>query len=174
MIVRLPTHAAAAALLAFALGTAPALAQTTTDQQPTTQTPAQAQPPAATPAPAPAPAGKTTRRMTRLEDHIAEMHRQLHITADEQPQWDAFAQVMRDNAERMDQAFKARATQGVNMNAIDDLRSYAAIAQAHADDMQRLVPAFEKLYGTLTPAQQKEADVMFRSFERRGKRRGPG
>ena len=45
------------------------------------------------------------------------------------------------------------------MNAIDDLRSYAAIAQAHAEDMQRLVPAFETLYGTLTPAQQKDADV---------------
>ena len=112
--------------------------------------------------------------MTRLEDHIAEMHRRLHITAAEQPQWDAFAQVMRDNAERMDQAFKARATQGANMNAVDDLRSYAAIAQAHADDMQRLVPAFEQLYSTLTPAQQKEADVMFRTFERRGDRRRNG
>ena len=172
MTVRLPTHAAAAALLGLALGTAPALAQTTPDQQPTTQTPAQAQPPAA--APAPAPAGRMARRMTRLEDHIAEMHRQLHITAAEEPQWNAFAQVMRDNAERMDQAFKARATQGANMNAIDDLRSYAAIAQAHADDMQRLVPAFETLYGTLTPAQQKQADVMFRNFERRGRRQGPG
>ncbi len=172
MTVRLPTHAAAAAVLALALGTAPALAQSGTDQQPATPAPTQAQPPAATAAPA--TADKVTRRMTRLENHIAEMHRRLHITPAEEPKWDAFAQVMRDNAERMDQAFKARATQSASMNAVDDLRSYAAIAQAHAEDMQRLVPAFEQLYSVLTPQQQKDADVMFRNFERRGKRGGAG
>ncbi len=174
MTVRLPTHAAAAALLAFALGAAPALAQTGTDQQPAAQPPAQAQTPAPAPAPTMTPAPMKDRRMTRLDQHIAEMHRRLHITAAEQQQWDAFAQVMRDNAAQMEQAFKARAGAGASMNAVDDLKTYAAIAQAHAEGMQRLVPAFQQLYSALTPAQQKDADVMFRNFERRNEHHHAG
>ncbi|HET9018717.1 MAG TPA: Spy/CpxP family protein refolding chaperone [Acetobacteraceae bacterium] len=162
MTARFPTYAAAAALLALALGTAPAArAQTGTDQPGTTQ-----------PAPAPAPMqpGQTpapSRRMERVERHIAELHRRLHITSQEEAQWNAFAQVMRDNAARMDQAFQARRAQGPNMNAIEDLRSYAAVAQAHADDMQRLIPAFEALYQAMPQQQQKTADEVFRDFERR-------
>ena len=162
MPVRFPTRAAAAVLLSFAFGAVPALAQTTSDQTPAT--------PPATQAPAP---GKN-QHMTRLEQHIAEMRRRLHVTPAEEPKWDAFAQVMRDNADRMDEAFKARAAQGANMNAIDDLRTYAAIAREHADGVQRLIPAFETFYDSLSPEQQKTADQVFRSFERRGQRRNAG
>jgi hypothetical protein len=41
----------------------------------------------------------------RVENHIKQLHAQLRITPAEQPQWDQFAQVMRDNARDMDQAF---------------------------------------------------------------------
>ena len=34
----------------------------------------------------------------RVENHIKQLHAQLHITPAEQSQWDQFAQVMRDNA----------------------------------------------------------------------------
>ncbi len=116
---------------------------------------------------APMPGNMKDRRMMRVEQHIAELHRRLHITPAEEPQWNAFAQIMRDNAVHMDQAFQARATQGPNMSAVDDLKSYAAVAQAHAEDMQRLVPAFESLYAALSPQQQKTADEVFRDFEQR-------
>lgn len=155
MTVRLTTRLAAAALLAAALGSAPALAQSGSDQ-PAAQSQAQ------------------TRRMMRVEQHITDLHRRLGITAAEEPQWSAFAQVMRDNAKHMEQAFQARAKAGPDMNAVQDLQSYAAIAQAHADDMQRLVPAFQALYATLTPAQQKTADTVFRTFEHRRGRRHTG
>ncbi len=177
MTIRLPTHAAAAALIAVALGALPALAQSTPDQPPAAApAPAPTQPPGIAPSPMPAPTQPPAngRRMTRLDQHIAEMHRRLHITAAQEPQWQAFAQVMRENAARMDTAFKARSAQGADMNAVDDLKTYAAVAQTHAEDVQRLVPAFEQLYGALTPAQRKDADVMFRSFERRSKRHSNG
>lgn len=170
MTARLLTHAAAAALLALALGTAPAGAQTDTDQ------------PGAQPAPAPMPQGQMPQsrmptkggRMERVERHIAELHRRLRITPQEEPQWNAFAQVMRDNAARMEQAFEARRAQGPNMNAVEDLRSYAAVAKAHADDMQRLIPAFQALYDVMPQPQQKTADQVFRDFERRREQRRAG
>lgn len=145
MTARFLTSAAAAALLALTLGTAPA---------------ARAQ----TAAPSP--------RMQRVERHIAELHRRLDITPAEEPQWNAFAQVMRDNAMHMDQAFQARRAKGPSMNALEDLRSYAAVAQAHADDMQRLIPAFQALYDTMPPQQKTVADQVFRDFEHRGRHRG--
>ena len=145
MTARFLTSAAAAALLALTLGTAPA---------------ARAQ----TAAPSP--------RMQRVERHIAELHRRLDITPAEEAQWNAFAQVMRDNAMHMDQAFQARHAKGPGMNALEDLRSYAAVAQAHADDMQRLIPAFQALYDTMPPQQKTVADQVFRDFEHRGRHRG--
>jgi hypothetical protein len=150
----------AAAFFALAIGSAPALAQ---DQSPTA--PAQPAPQATTPA-APAQT-KEGREMTeRVERHIAELHRRLHITDAEKPQWDAFAQVMRENAAHMDQAYRARA-ESPSMNAVEDLRTYTAIAQAHAEDMQRLLPAFQALYAALSPQQQHTADEVFREFEQR-------
>jgi hypothetical protein len=103
-----------------------------------------------------------------VERHIAELQRRLKITPAQQPQWDAFAAVMRDNAIHSDRLYKARA-EAANVTALEDLRTYASIAQAHADDVQRLVPAFEALYQTLTPEQQRTADAAFREFEKRGK-----
>lgn len=161
------TRTAAVALVSFALGAVPALAQIPPGQ-PATQPPmGQVQPGM----PAQGQTSMKDRRLMRVEQHITELHRQLHITAAEEPQWSAFAQVMRENAAHMEQAFQSRAQQGANMNALDDLRSYAAVAQAHAEDMQRLLPAFEALYGSLSPQQRKTADEVFRDFEQRRDRR---
>ena len=45
----------------------------------------------------------------RVEARIKELHAQLRITPAEEPQWNEFAQVMRENARDMDQAFMQRA-----------------------------------------------------------------
>lgn len=103
-----------------------------------------------------------------VERHIAELRRRLKVTPAQQPQWDAFAAVMRENAIHADRLYKSRAA-AENMTALEDLRSYAGIAQAHADDVQRLVPAFQALYETLTPDQQHAADAAFKEFEKRGR-----
>ena len=98
------SHFASAAIIALlALPTA-ALAQPT-------QSPASAAPPAAASSPMtsqPVP-GKSMEE--RVENRIKQLHTQLQITPAEQPQWDQFAQVMRENARDMDQAFIQRAQQ---------------------------------------------------------------
>jgi hypothetical protein len=89
----------------------------------------------------------------------------LGITAAQDPQWSAFADVMRGSAAHLGEALRARSANPA-MNAVDDLRTYTAIAEAQAEDLRKLLPAFESLYASLTPAQQHAADVLFRNSDR--------
>jgi len=45
---------------------------------------------------------------------------------------------------------------------VDDLQSYAAIADAHADGLKKLIPAFQALYTAMSDDQKKTADMLFR------------
>jgi protein CpxP len=97
-----------------------------------------------------------------VEAHIAALHTQLKITPSEETQWAAFAQVMRDNAAQMDAAFTQRGQTIETMNAVQDLQSYAQIAQVQSDNMQKLAAAFQTLYASFPASQQKLADAVFR------------
>jgi hypothetical protein len=99
----------------------------------------------------------------RVENHIKELHAQLHITPAEQPQWDQFAQVMRENARDMDQAFMQRAQQYPTMNAMQNMQSYQQMAEAHVQHLQKLVPAFDNLYNAMPEQQKKLMDQVFRA-----------
>ena len=79
----------------------------------------------------------------RVEQRIKELHSQLQITPAEEPQWNEFAQVMRENARDMDQAFMQRAQQFPTMNAVQNMQSYEQISEQHAQRVQKLVPAFQ-------------------------------
>lgn len=108
-----------------------------------------------------------------VEKRIADLHSQLKITSAEQPQWDAFAQTMRDNATATDQAFRDRAQKLGSQNADDSMKSYAALAQMHADNMQKLASSFSALYATLSPDQKAVADPLFRNEPKHGKHSSP-
>jgi hypothetical protein len=97
----------------------------------------------------------------RVEARIKSLHAQLKITPDEEQQWSAVAQTMRDNAHAIDQLVQDRSKQLGHMSAVEDMKSYEAITQAHADEMQKLVPAFEALYDKMPDAQKKRADTVF-------------
>jgi periplasmic protein CpxP/Spy len=105
----------------------------------------------------------------RVEERITWLHTQLKITPEQEPQWKTFADTMRSNGETMSSLFKQRAASEGTRNALDDMKQYAQIAQAHADDMQKLVSAFEPLYTSLSPEQKALADKTFRY----GKEHGP-
>ena len=68
----------------------------------------------------------------RVEARIKELHAQLHITPAEEPQWNEFAEVMRENARDMDQVFMQRAQQFPTMNAVQNMQSYEQISEQHA------------------------------------------
>jgi len=119
-------------------------------------------PPAPTPAPA-APAPANPAMDDAIGKRIAQLHAALKITPDEETQWGQFADVMRDNAHKMDQTYKDRAAKFADLNALENMQSYAQIAQEHAEDVQRLVTAFQPLYAAMPDAQKKIADQVFRN-----------
>ncbi len=101
-----------------------------------------------------------------VEARIKQLHRRLHITDAQKTQWDNLAQVMRDNAQAMTDLQKQRAADAKSMNAVDVVKSYSEVIQAHEDGMKKFIPAFESLYNSLSDEQKKTADSMFRNRAR--------
>jgi len=149
-------------LAAITLLSSPALSQGAAPADPSS---------AAVPAARPDHARPERGGMVQVERRITGLQRRLKITPDQQPQWDAFTAVMRQNAAHMDALQHDRADKVTTMTASADMRSYAEVARAHADDAQRLVPAFDALYTAMTPEQKVTADRTFHKFQGRG---GPG
>lgn len=166
--MRQPIDTAARGLAAVALLAALVLAsplQAAISQPDAAAQLAQATPPAPPPGAAPAPPpgatpAKHRSRTDRVEQRIKTLHHELGITAAQETQWNAVAQVMRDNAAAIQQAVQQR-EQNPGMTAVDDLKAYEAIVDAHAQGTQKLVAAFETLYASLSDEQKKKADILF-------------
>lgn len=101
----------------------------------------------------------------RVENCIAELHVKLKITSEQEAKWLPVTQVMRDNESAMSQLMMARHGNPEKLNAIEDLKSYESLVQAHADGLKRLMPVFEALYYDMTSEQQHNADQVFSRFE---------
>ena len=117
---------------------------------------------------------KTSHHENRVEKRITDLHARLKITPAQEPQWNAFAEVMRNNARQMDQDYQQRSQRVQEMSAVDNMQSYAKIAEAHAQDVQKLVPAFETLYNSMSAEQKHSADQVFRSYAERAHQRHEG
>jgi periplasmic protein CpxP/Spy len=97
----------------------------------------------------------------RIELRIKKLHDELKITAGEEPQWAAVAEAIRDDARTVGVLIHERREKAATMNAVDDLRSYQAISEAHANGVAKLVTAFTALYDVMPPEQKKIADAVF-------------
>ena len=94
-----------------------------------------------------------------VEANIAELRKKLQITPAQEPQFNAVAAVMRDNAR-----LEASAPQQppANASAVDDLRAYIKYGELELTGLKKMLPPLEALYATLSPAQKKAADAVFR------------
>ena len=163
-----PKPQADAGLSAASLDAPIVLAQA--EPQAQLQTP-EAAPPAATPSPtAPSPTAPSQRDM-RVQQQLHDLYARLRITPTEQPQWDTFAHTLQANADHMHELWASRPTGTVS--ALEDMRNYSQMAQAHAGDMQRLLAAFTPLYMSLSPEQKATADQVFQQAAARNGRRAP-
>jgi protein CpxP len=99
----------------------------------------------------------------RLEERIKDLHTQLQITPQQEPLWSKVADTMRSNAQTMHGLYQDRMSKTESFNAVDDLKSYGDLAQAHADSVKSLESAFEPLYAALSDTQKKAADTAFRN-----------
>jgi protein CpxP len=105
-------------------------------------------------------------RPDRVEGRITAMHQSLGITPAQEKQWTAVAQAMRDSAAAIETIADNRHAKIKTMTAVDDLRSYETLSQAHADGMKSVVAAFAPLYDAMSDSQKKTADGLFRHQER--------
>lgn len=122
------------------------------------QSPGMTQQPGTMPPPPPPPPGGSGATGARVQQQLRDLYARLRITPAQQPQWNAFAGTLEGNAQHMMQLWSSRRA---TASALDDMRNYAGIAQAHAEDMQRLVAAFTPLYASLSPQQKLAADQAF-------------
>jgi hypothetical protein len=98
---------------------------------------------------------------TPVDMRINNLHARLQITAAQESLWQPVAQVMRDNASTMDSLRQTRTANTNSMSAVDDLRSYGQIVDAHADGIKKLTPVFEALYNSMSDTQKSNADLIF-------------
>jgi len=96
-----------------------------------------------------------------IEARIKAFHSKLKITEAQEEQWNKLADVMRENAATMEALIKERKNQGKNLNAVEDLKSYSRIADAHAAGLHKFIPVFETLYDSMSDEQKKNADKIF-------------
>jgi hypothetical protein len=120
----------------------------------------------ATPAPAattqmPATASKAS-TVDPVEARIKDLHARLKITPAQEDLWNNVTQVMRENAKTMDALRKARSEKAQTMTAVEDFKTYGEITEVHADGIKKFVPVFSALYDSMSDAQKKNADTIFR------------
>ena len=132
--------------------------------------PSLAQPTVQTPTPLTDAA--TKRAAERIESHIADLHRRLAITPAQEPLWAVFADVMRENGKAVEQSYRSSQAHSAPLSAVEDMRNYAAVTRLHADNVQRLLPPFERLYDAMSPDQRKVTDQTFQNFKRGAEKAG--
>lgn len=96
-----------------------------------------------------------------IEGRIAYLKTELKITDAQQPLFDAVANVMRDNATAMREAFRGmRGDRNQPATALARLETRAKFAQLRAEGEAKMLAAFRPLYQAMSPDQQKAADEM--------------
>lgn len=111
------------------------------------------------------PSAPSSRHVESVEDRIKTLHSELKITPAEEEKWARVADAMRSNAKSVDTILKQRHESAQKETAVDNLRSWSELAQAHADGSKALLESFEALYVDMPDAQKKVADDAFRPVE---------
>jgi periplasmic protein CpxP/Spy len=107
---------------------------------------------AAVPAQAPPPASP--------DEQFTQLKQRLAITPPQEAKFAALVAAMQQNTATRD-AFVARNPPSVQRDALQELRVQAEAASLDARGLQRLLPAFQALYLSLSPQQKAAADQAF-------------
>ena len=105
---------------------------------------------------------------------LQRIHDRLGITPAQEPLWNAFASVMRENGARMRADFQSLRANASTLTAADGLHRAAKLAAERATGMQRMADAFDPLYASFSPTQKQTADQIFHEIAmHRGGHHGP-
>ncbi|MGA2494866.1 MAG: Spy/CpxP family protein refolding chaperone [Roseiarcus sp.] len=117
-------------------------------------------------APPPAMTDQATHATDRTDARIGELHARLHINAAQEPLWAVVAQTMHDNAAELRASVADQLAHRDTMTAVDDLKFFQIVADEHSNGLKKFIPAFAALYDAMTPAQQSQADRVFKHHRR--------
>ncbi len=110
-------------------------------------------------------ATEKTEKQIAATEHIGarinELHTKLKITPAQEDQWKKVAETMRENAITMETLIQARKDKMGTMNAVEDLKSYRDVSDAHTATITKFITVFEPLYASMSPDQKKSADIIF-------------
>lgn len=107
-----------------------------------------------------------TRPTERVEARLAYLKTALKINDAQQAQWDAYAAVIRKNAQDREQGFKSRHSgkeagpRHQRPNAIERLERAQALHAELVSRINQLLAVQKPLYASLSPEQQKVANVV--------------
>ena len=117
-----------------------------------------------------------SRPTERVEARLAYVKTAIKITEAQQSQWDAYASLVRQNAQDMEQRFQSRQSGQSGRpihqrpSAIERLERAQAFHAGAVTRLNQLLAVQKPLYAALSPEQQKVADVVLnrrgRSMER--------
>jgi periplasmic protein CpxP/Spy len=102
----------------------------------------------------------------RVEARIARIQQTLQITAAQQPQFDTFANVLRKQAQAMDERMQQRRAQmqqgaaPTNLTAIQRLELMQRVSANRYNQLGEVIAAAKPLYDSLSPEQKQAADQM--------------
>jgi LTXXQ motif family protein len=102
---------------------------------------------------------KMTDMAQHVEGRIASMQAKLKITDKQMPQWNAAADVMRDNARRMTE-MHGMMGQDASLSAPERLARMEKMTAGMMEAVQSTKAAFMPLYSVLSAEQKKEADTL--------------
>ncbi|MBX6369041.1 MAG: Spy/CpxP family protein refolding chaperone [Rhodospirillales bacterium] len=101
-------------------------------------------------------------RPSRIEGRLAFLKTELKITDAQSQQWNAFADVLRQQDKARRERFEQyRATKKPDASALERLERRQKASEARAEEMKAFLAAFRPLYAALDEQQKKTADELF-------------
>ena len=111
----------------------------------------------------------------RVEARLAYLKTALQITSAQQPQWDAFANTLRQQAHEQDQRIQAwhaqheQRTGHERPTVVERLEHKEKFYTIALENLKQRIAVEKPLYAVLTPEQQQIADEILASHHGRGK-----
>lgn len=97
-----------------------------------------------------------------VEYRIKKLHDAIGVTSEQEDDWNNVASTMRESGEDMHKMMMERRENRADSDAIESLKSYKSMAEAHVSSMDKFIDAFEPFYDKLSDGQKLKADEFFR------------
>lgn len=115
------------------------------------------------PAP-PEKAGEAKETIDPAEARVLSIRERVTLTPEQTGALDAMAAIMRNNHRVLGDMTRGRQDARKNMNAAEDVRSYAQLRQVSVDGVKQLAVSFDAFYNMLSAEQKKAVDAVLAEY----------